>query len=309
MTIYKFSRLTVPPTLEKRREALEAFRTLVGQDDELVEQRRAKIAALRRDAEDIRRCIDAIQRQARELRAEILKESNVQKYSLDQPRVPAGQPGGGQWTKDGEDGGPSNLNAPANRGDVTSENEPSYAVPVNDSRVISDATPDNTWKPGAEYAQNIQNNAKTNNPRIDSTTDILLLTLARVHALAGDGSGAWYGTRIHFLFANDVRLQNLPGIGWKGVERSFSLGDVADYGEDGTVRVDVYMRDGAGKIIAIWDVKTGGAVLTGARVKELRAQAGVGSEVPVIELHVTRGATLKMRTLVGGVVDISARIW
>jgi hypothetical protein len=36
-------------------------------------------------------------------------------------------------------------------------------------------------------------------------------------------------------------------------------------------------------------------VLTGVRVKELREQAGVGSDVPVIELHLTRGATLKAR--------------
>jgi hypothetical protein len=178
---------------------------------------------------------------------------------------------------------------------------------VNDSRVISDVTPDNTWKPGAQYASiNIQNNAKTNNPRIDNTTDILLQTLARVHALAGDGSGPWYGTRIHFLFATDVKLQNLPGIGKAGVEQSFGWGDIADYGEDGTVRVDVYMRDETGKIIAIWDVKTGGAVLTGARVRELRAHAGVGTEVPVIELHVTRGATIKARIFEGGGINIIA---
>ena len=229
--------------------------------------------------------------------------ADVKKYSPDQPRVPGGNPDGGQWTKgdagvgagassqsntetdDGESGG----SEPA-RAAVASESE------KHDSPTMSDVTPDNTWKPGARYAQNnVQNNAKTNNPTIDSTTDILLQTLARVHALAGDGSGPWYGTRIHLLFANDVRLQNLPGIGRNGVEQSFSLGDIADYGEDGTVRVDVYMRDDTGKIIAIWDVKTGGAVLTGARVRQLRAEAGVGSDIPVIELHVTRGATIKAR--------------
>lgn len=127
--------------------------------------------------------------------------------------------------------------------------------------------------------------------------------------MAGDGSGPWYGTRIHLLFANDVRLQNLPGIGWNGVEQSFSLGDIADYGEDGTVRVDVYMTDDAGKVIAIGDVKTGGAVLTGARVRELRAEVGVGREVPVIELHVTRGAALKVITLGSDGFSITARIW
>lgn len=51
-------------------------------------------------------------------------------YRQDQPRVPAGNPGGGQWTSEGGGAG------------------------RNDPRVISDATPDNTWKPGAQYAQN-----------------------------------------------------------------------------------------------------------------------------------------------------------
>jgi hypothetical protein len=47
-------------------------------------------------------------------------------FNQDQPRVPAGHPDGGQWTSGG--GG-------------------------NDLRVISDAPPDNDWKPGAQYAQ------------------------------------------------------------------------------------------------------------------------------------------------------------
>jgi hypothetical protein len=51
----------------------------------------------------------------------------VQKYSSDQARVLAGNAGGGQWTS-----------------------ESSVAV----SEVLSDATPDNTWIPGAQYAQN-----------------------------------------------------------------------------------------------------------------------------------------------------------
>ena len=222
--------------------------------------------------------------------------SVIQKYNADEPRVPAGNPGGGQWTNE------DNLSS-----------EPTYVLDARDSSalastpsaILSDATAD-LIGPGVQYVHlNVQNNAKTNNPLIDHTTDVLLQTLARIYALAGDGSGPWYGTRIHILFANDVRLQNLPGIGAEGLEESFSLGDIAKYGEDGTVRVDVYMRDNNGKVIAIWDVKTGGAVLTGARVRQLRAEVGVGSDVPVIELHVIRGATIKSRAF-RDVVDIFA---
>ena len=51
-------------------------------------------------------------------------------FNPDQPRVPAGHPDGGQWTNEGKP-------------EATSE-----------PRVISDATPDNAWEPGARYAQN-----------------------------------------------------------------------------------------------------------------------------------------------------------
>jgi hypothetical protein len=54
------------------------------------------------------------------------------KYSAEQPRVPAGNAEGGQWMSGGSSSG-------AGR---------------NDPRVLSDVTPDNDWKPGAQYAQN-----------------------------------------------------------------------------------------------------------------------------------------------------------
>jgi hypothetical protein len=47
-------------------------------------------------------------------------------YDPNQPRVPAGHSDGGQWTSENEGG--------------------------DDRRIISDVTPDNDWKPGAQYA-------------------------------------------------------------------------------------------------------------------------------------------------------------
>ncbi len=232
----------------------------------------------------------------------------LQKASPDDPKHPgwpAGTPDGrgGQFRpKDGDGGERAEESVVAGEGTQTRPVQ--YAALDTGRQTDASRTP-----AGAQYAQlSVQNNAKTNNPVIDRTTDTLLQTLARIHTLAGDGSGPWYGTRIHVLFADDVRSQNLPGIGRDGVEQSFSLGDIAKYGEDGTVRVDVYMRDENGGIIAIWDVKTGGAVLIGARVRQLRAEAGVGADVPVIELHVTRGATLKARAFAVG-TNIMALLW
>jgi len=53
-------------------------------------------------------------------------------YNPAQPRVPAGHPDGGEWTS----------------GDWGS------AADASSHQVLSDATPDNTWKPGAQYAAN-----------------------------------------------------------------------------------------------------------------------------------------------------------
>jgi hypothetical protein len=50
-------------------------------------------------------------------------------YNPNQPRVPVGNPGGGQWTSDGS------------------------SRSSNDPQVLSDATPHNEWKPHAQYAQ------------------------------------------------------------------------------------------------------------------------------------------------------------
>jgi hypothetical protein len=58
-------------------------------------------------------------------------------FNPSQPRVPKGNPDGGQWTDaSGSSGGEAGR---AGR---------------NDPRVISDATPDNEWRPGAQYASN-----------------------------------------------------------------------------------------------------------------------------------------------------------
>jgi hypothetical protein len=49
-------------------------------------------------------------------------------FDPNQPRVPAGNSDGGQWTSENAGG-------------------------QNEMQIVSDATPDNRWKPGAQYAQ------------------------------------------------------------------------------------------------------------------------------------------------------------
>lgn len=147
---------------------------------------------------------------------------------------------------------------------------------------------------------------RSGNPDVDSVTaqleDILHDTMERV----GSGSGPTFGTRVHGVFADAVRESNIPGIGTRGVESSFSAGGLVRYGLDGSVRTDITLRtdlDGTGAVVAIFDLKTGTAVLSPSRADTLRRAASVGSYVPVIELHAVRGTSAR-----GIVSRISTRL-
>jgi hypothetical protein len=98
-----------------------------------------------------------------------------------------------------------------------------------------------------------------------------------------------YGTAVHVAFGTAVRVAGLEGIGPRDVEHSLvDQGRSAEYGEPGSIRTDVVMRNEEGTVIAIYDLKTGNATLTPARVRELRSKTGVGPNVPIIELRVRR---------------------
>jgi hypothetical protein len=88
----------VPRPLHTQLEIAKAIRTLVGPDeDELLRQRRDEIAAIRRDLDVLVRDVRNL---GEELPALVMAElqSELRKYSADQPRVPAGNRDGGQWT-------------------------------------------------------------------------------------------------------------------------------------------------------------------------------------------------------------------
>ena len=87
-----------------------------------------------------------------------------------------------------------------------------------------------------------------------------------------------YGVTVHAEFARAVRAKNLPGIGLDGVEQSFDWTGFVRYGLDGSIRTDVVLRNKKGDIIAIFDVKTGNAIMTPAREAKMRAYTRVGRE-------------------------------
>ncbi len=104
---------------------MRAIGTVAAQEeDEALRRRRAELASLRRDcellAEACRECASVVNGGLRKAG-----------YNPNEPRVPAGNPDGGQWTREGG-GAHSTASSP----------------------VLSDASADNHWIPGAQYAAN-----------------------------------------------------------------------------------------------------------------------------------------------------------
>jgi len=108
----------VPQTLQVRLEIAKAIQKLFAPEQQRFSAD-AELAKIQRDQEEIAQIVRDAWR--------ILGKAG---FNPNEPRVPAGNPDGGQWTREGGSGG------------------------ANDPRVLSDATPDNTWQPGAQYAAN-----------------------------------------------------------------------------------------------------------------------------------------------------------
>ena len=220
-------------------------------------------------------------------------------YNPSQPRAPKGNPDGGQWTAGaGRDGSLVTKPAAMRRG--PSDMRP--ALPLH----VPHATPTGPGAPRQRIT--IINNAQTGMSKVDEATEKLRTTLEDVVNKLPDGSGPGYGTRVHTEFANAVRDQNLRGIGRDGVEQTFPR-DVP-YGTADSVRTDIILRDDSGEPIAIYDVKTGGATLRAGRVSELLRNSNASPTIPVIEMHVVRGLSLKAH--VRGPIEswiILMRVW
>ena len=206
-------------------------------------------------------------------------------FNPNEPRVPAGHADGGQWTSEGGDG--QRLAAVG-------------AAQARDRLIMSDAAPDGirVWTQYAEAKDREEVQSKTD---VDAAADAALIerTTAILHNVVLQVSGVVirrpgsspreFGTDVHTAFARAIRALNLPGIGTEGVEQSFDQLGLARYGRDGSIRTDVVMRNNKGTIIAIYDLKTGDAIIRPPRSAELRIMTKAGPDVPVIELHAVKG--------------------
>ena len=94
----------------------------------------------------------------------------------------------------------------------------------------------------------------------------------------GPGSGAAYGTAVHSEFADLVEANT--GL---AAEVSYKGGQVVAYGTPGSVRVDA-VEGAVDAPTCCYDLKTGSATLTPARVTQIQKELPGGSNVPVKEI-------------------------
>ncbi|MEA2346013.1 MAG: hypothetical protein QOF63_4182 [Thermoanaerobaculia bacterium] len=146
----------VIPALARERAQKEAARERA---------RAAEDAAFDAEIERARRVQAALRAEVDELKAaRARRRLEEAKYSPSQPRVPAGNPRGGQWSNRNEGGagfgsfgntdGEANAEGTGSEGDTgsSSSSENSDSRGITDPRVISDADPESV-KPGEQYAQ------------------------------------------------------------------------------------------------------------------------------------------------------------
>jgi RHS repeat-associated protein len=103
----------------------------------------------------------------------------------------------------------------------------------------------------------------------------------RAAANVGSGSGSVYGTYVHSAFSDEIEALNNPNL---FSEQSYLNGEAVDYGTSGSVRIDV----GEGTVenpTAAYDLKTGSAKLTPARIRQIQSHLPGGSSVPVYQMR------------------------
>jgi hypothetical protein len=228
-----------------------------------------------------------------ELKLRRLSISTKDGFDPDQPRDDYGR-----WTDEGGTQSEEEANTSENSVAAVFADFESLPLAARLEALLgrgNSANSEPTLQPAA--AKIIYGNAVTGDDRIDSLTEKLSNTLTNVmnvfDFIPYDTPRA-YGTAVHSAFGASVLAQGLEGV---EVEFSYKNNSEATYGEEGSVRADVALRSVAGEVIAIYDLKTGGAVVSSSRAEELRSHFSASRYVPVIELHILRGSRIKHATL------------
>jgi hypothetical protein len=231
-------------------------------------------------------------------------------YDPNQPRVPAGDPDGGQWTKVGgthaRTGDPifeqHHYRAGTRRDDagleVADEQLFSQVNYATDSQLLGQPSVEvrrfrgiGTSLPWRRYAETRQLSADDERA-VEETTSSLTNLLVRVNGIVARMPGQTpqqYGIAVHTAFGAAVKALKLPPhVGTLEVEQSYNRSGSARYGERDSIRTDVILRNAQGVIIAIYDVKTGDAEMRPSTEQRYREYTRVSPAVQLIILRARR---------------------
>lgn len=115
-----------------------------------------------------------------------------------------------------------------------------------------------------------------------STSETLSQLASKAQAAVGEGKGAVYGTRVHTAFASEI---NALGRSDLSTEISYLNGEIVPYATRGSVRLDV-VEGNPMMPTAVYDLKTGSAALTPARVAQIQANLPAGYQnIPILEIR------------------------
>jgi hypothetical protein len=105
----------------------------------------------------------------------------------------------------------------------------------------------------------------------------------RANATVGSGRGPVHGSRVHTAFR-----QEILALGRSDVfsEISYLNGRVVPYGTPGSVRLDAVVDPNLTAPVAVYDLKTGSAHLTQARINQIRSHLPPAyMNVPILKLR------------------------
>jgi len=116
----------------------------------------------------------------------------------------------------------------------------------------------------------------------NTAADDLAAAASRAQGVVGPGKGPVYGTKVHSAFESEIAALGRSDV---FTEVSYLNGQVVPRGTPGSVRLDAVVGS-PGAPTAIYDLKTGSAVLTPARVAQIQSHLPSGFQnVPVLELR------------------------
>ncbi len=123
--------------------------------------------------------------------------------------------------------------------------------------------------------------ADPGNAPVQTTQSALTGAAGRACTTVGTCEGSVYGTRVHSAFEAEV---NALGNANLTTEVSYRKGRFVPRGTPGSVRLDV-VEGPLTAPTAIYDLKTGRARLTPARIQQIQQHIPGGANVPVIEIR------------------------